>query len=156
MNRFKVLPGKEEAFEQRWAERESKLEGMDGFLTFLLLRRDALKAEDGYNYSTLTVWRSKEDFQAWRESSANSAAHSKAGEAEPMFTGRPVPSCTRRPSAAVGEGGGACLPLLEFSAAVILVINCVKNDNWTLQTRPSRSQTAEASFLANPKNDFAR
>ena len=91
MNRFKVLPGKEEAFEQRWAERESKLEGMDGFLTFLLLRRDALKAEDGYNYSTLTVWRSKEDFQAWRESSANSAAHSKAGEAEPMFDGPPSP-----------------------------------------------------------------
>ena len=91
MNRFKVLTGKEEAFEQRWAERESKLEGMDGFLTFLLLRRDALKAEDGYNYSTLTVWRSKEDFQAWRESSANSAAHSKAGEAEPMFDGPPSP-----------------------------------------------------------------
>jgi heme-degrading monooxygenase HmoA len=67
MNRFTVLPGKEEAFERRWAERESKLENMDGFLTFLLLRRDALKAEDGYNYSTLTVWRSKEDFQAWRE-----------------------------------------------------------------------------------------
>ena len=95
MNRFKVLPGKEEAFEQRWAERESKLEGMDGFLTFLLLRRDALKAEDGYNYSTLTVWRSKEDFQAWRESSANSAAHSKAERRSPCSTGRPVPSCTR-------------------------------------------------------------
>ena len=91
MNRFTVLPGKEEAFERRWAERESKLENMDGFLTFLLLRRDALKAEDGYNYSTLTVWRSKEDFQAWRESSANSAAHSKAAEAEPMFDGPPSP-----------------------------------------------------------------
>jgi heme-degrading monooxygenase HmoA len=37
------------------------------------------------------VWRSKEDFQAWRESSANSAAHSKAGEAEPMFDGPPSP-----------------------------------------------------------------
>ena len=44
MNRFAVLPGKEEAFEQRWAARESKLEEMDGFLNFLLLRRDALKA----------------------------------------------------------------------------------------------------------------
>ena len=57
MNRFKVLPGKEEAFEKRWAARESSLEDMDGFLTFVMLRRDALNAEDGYNYSTLTVWR---------------------------------------------------------------------------------------------------
>jgi heme-degrading monooxygenase HmoA len=39
MNRFAVLPGKEEAFEQRWVVRESKLEDMDGFLNFLLLRR---------------------------------------------------------------------------------------------------------------------
>ena len=28
MNRFTVLPGKEEAFERRWAERESKLENL--------------------------------------------------------------------------------------------------------------------------------
>jgi|TARA_B110000977_G_scaffold129238_1_gene164823 heme-degrading monooxygenase HmoA len=45
MNRFKVLPGKEAAFEMRWRARESRLTEMDGFLTFLLLRRDALKAE---------------------------------------------------------------------------------------------------------------
>ena len=91
MNRFKVIEGKEEAFERRWSERESKLEGMDGFLTFLLLRRDALKAEDGYNYSTLTVWKNRESFDAWRASSANASAHSKAGEAEPMFEGPPSP-----------------------------------------------------------------
>ena len=91
MNRFRVLPGKEAAFEKRWNERESKLEGMDGFLTFLLLRRDALNAEDGYNYSTLTVWRSRENFDSWRASSANSKAHEKASEAEPMFDGPPSP-----------------------------------------------------------------
>ena len=88
---FKVLPGKEAAFEKRWSERESKLEGMDGFLTFLLLRRDALNAEDGYNYSTLTVWKDRDAFNAWRESSANSKSHAKAAEAEPMFDGAPSP-----------------------------------------------------------------
>ncbi len=91
MNRFKVLEGKEEAFEKRWAERESKLEGMDGFLTFLLLRRDALKAEDGFNYSTLTVWRNRDAFDAWRASSANAKAHAKSEDAEPMFDGAPSP-----------------------------------------------------------------
>ena len=91
MNRFKVLEGKEEAFEKRWAERESKLEGMDGFLTFLLLRRDALKAEDGLNYSTLTVWRNWDAFDAWRASSANAKAHAKSEDAEPMFDGAPSP-----------------------------------------------------------------
>ena len=91
MNRFKVLEGKEEAFEKRWAERESKLEEMDGFLTFLLLRRDALKAEDGFNYSTLTVWRNRAAFDAWRASSANKNAHAKADESAPMFDGPPSP-----------------------------------------------------------------
>tara|TARA_B110000977_G_scaffold192413_1_gene265860 strand:+ start:13551 stop:14534 length:984 start_codon:yes stop_codon:yes gene_type:complete len=91
MNRFKVLEGKEESFENRWAERESKLEDMDGFLTFLLLRRDALKAEDGFNYSTLTVWKNRSAFDDWRASSANKNAHSKAADAEPMFHGPPSP-----------------------------------------------------------------
>ena len=91
MNRFKVLPGKEAAFEARWAARDSQLKEMDGFLTFLLLRRDALNAEDGYNYSTLTVWKDRASFDAWRASSANSKAHSKAAEAEPMFDGAPSP-----------------------------------------------------------------
>lgn len=91
MNRFKVLPGKESAFEQRWSDRESKLEDMEGFLTFLMLRRDALNADDGYNYSTLTVWRDRSAFDSWRASSANAKAHSKAAEAEPMFDGPPSP-----------------------------------------------------------------
>ena len=95
MNRFKVIEGKEEAFERRWSERESKLEGMDGFLTFLLLRRDALKAEDGYNYSTLTVWKNRESFDAWRASSANASAHSKAGRRSPCLRVRRRRCCTR-------------------------------------------------------------
>ena len=64
---------------------------MDGFLTFLLLRRDALKAEDGFNYSTLTVWKNRSAFDDWRASSANKNAHPKAADAEPMFHGPPSP-----------------------------------------------------------------
>jgi len=95
MNRFKVLPGKQAPFEQRWAARESSLEKMDGFLTFLLMRRDALQAEDGYNYSTLTVWKNRAAFDAWREFSVNANAAKRGAEAgeaaaaEPMFDGPP-------------------------------------------------------------------
>lgn len=51
MNRFTVAEGSETAFEQRFAQRESKLEEYDGFKGFILLRRDG-KDEDGFNYST--------------------------------------------------------------------------------------------------------
>jgi heme-degrading monooxygenase HmoA len=50
MNRFKVIEGKEAAFEKRWAERESELKGTPGFVTFVFLRRDAVTADDGFNY----------------------------------------------------------------------------------------------------------
>ena len=66
MNRFKVRPGKEAALEKQWAERESELKEMPGFTTFLLLRRDAVTPDDGYNYSTYTVWENRAAFDNWR------------------------------------------------------------------------------------------
>ena len=47
MNRFAVLPGQEDAFEQRFAARESQLASYSGFKGFLLLRRDG--NDDDYN-----------------------------------------------------------------------------------------------------------
>jgi heme-degrading monooxygenase HmoA len=90
MNRFKVLEGQEAAFEKRWAERESELKDMPGFVTFLMLRRDAVNPDDGYNYSTYTVWENRAAFDNWR-ANGSKKAHAKAGEAEPMFEGRPSP-----------------------------------------------------------------
>jgi len=91
MNRFKVSEGKQEKFERRWSERESALSERDGFLTFLLLRRDALKTEDGYNYSTLTVWKNRAAFDDWRASAAAAKAHgNKPSEvSESLFDGPP-------------------------------------------------------------------
>ena len=88
MNRFKVIPGQEEAFEKRWAERESELKDMPGFVTFLMLRRDAVTPDDGYNYSTYTVWENRAAFDNWR-TGASKKAHANAGDAAPMFEGRP-------------------------------------------------------------------
>ncbi|MEM6266713.1 MAG: antibiotic biosynthesis monooxygenase, partial [Pseudomonadota bacterium] len=38
MNRFKIALGKEDAFEQVWAERDSHLKDVAGFKDFKLLR----------------------------------------------------------------------------------------------------------------------
>lgn len=64
MNRFTVAPGSETAFEQRFAQRDSKLEEFDGFKGFVLLRRDGADP-DGFNYSTWSVWRDRAAFDAW-------------------------------------------------------------------------------------------
>mmetsp|Transcript_21155 Transcript_21155/g.22939 ORF Transcript_21155/g.22939 Transcript_21155/m.22939 type:complete len:308 (-) Transcript_21155:92-1015(-) len=75
-NRFKITPGKEVEFEQHWANRESKLQDVPGFLGFSLLRRDADKADDGFNYISCSIWKDMKAFQAWRESESFATAHS--------------------------------------------------------------------------------
>lgn len=77
-NRFKVSAGKEVEFEQHWASRESKLQEVPGFLGFSLLRRDADKADDGFNYISCSIWKDMKAFQAWKESESFAAAHSSS------------------------------------------------------------------------------
>jgi len=88
MNRFKVFEGKEAAFEKRWADRESELKEYPGFVTFVFLRRDAVTPDDGFNYSTYTVWENRAAFDNWR-ASGSKKAHANVADAEPMFEGRP-------------------------------------------------------------------
>lgn len=73
MNRFSVQPGMEDAFEQRFATRDSTLTDVDGFRGFLLLRRDGGKKpkdggtpKDGVTHSTWSVWKDKESFDNWQ------------------------------------------------------------------------------------------
>ena len=40
MNRFKIVPGKEAEFEKVWSERDTHLNGVDGFKEFHLVRGD--------------------------------------------------------------------------------------------------------------------
>ena len=37
MNRFKIVPGKEDAFEKVWKNRDSHLKGVPGFIEFNLI-----------------------------------------------------------------------------------------------------------------------
>ncbi len=87
MNRFKVKPGSEAAFEDIWRNRQSRLEEMEGFRTFHLLKGPG---GDGHTlYASHTVWDSEAAFRAWKTSEQFRAAHHGAGEKKPLYVGKP-------------------------------------------------------------------
>ncbi len=88
MNRFKVSPDTADAFEKIWLERESHLGSMPGFVEFHMLR--GAQREDHVLYASHTVWRSREDFEAWTRSEAFRAAHRDAGGNKPLYLGHPM------------------------------------------------------------------
>ena len=77
MNRFKVRPGHESAFEGVWSSRDSRLKELPGFLEFRLLKGP--QAEDHRLYASHTLWASKADFEAWTESEQFRDAHRNTG-----------------------------------------------------------------------------
>jgi heme-degrading monooxygenase HmoA len=87
MNRFQVIPGQEEAFENVWLSRDTHLQDVPGFVEFHLLRGPA--QEDHTLFSSHTVWRSREDFEAWTRSEAFRQAHRDAGGNKPLYLGHP-------------------------------------------------------------------
>ena len=87
MNRFQVIRGEEEAFEQVWLSRDTFLDGVPGFVEFHLLRGEP--QEDHTLFSSHTIWRSREDFEAWTRSEAFRAAHRGAGGNKPLYLGHP-------------------------------------------------------------------
>lgn len=90
MNRFRVNPERVEEFEQIWLERETHLQGLPGFVEFHMLRGP--EKEDHVLYASHTVWRSREDFEAWTHSEAFRAAHANAGQSrrEGLYLGPPT------------------------------------------------------------------
>lgn len=87
MNRFRVLPGSEAAFEEVWLSRDTHLQGVPGFVAFHLLRGP--KNEDHTLYSSHTIWASHAAFEGWTKSEAFRAAHKGAGGATPLYAGHP-------------------------------------------------------------------
>ena len=87
MNRFKVLPGEEGAFEQVWTGRDSYLRGVPGFVEFHLARGPV--RDDHVLYASHTIWRSYSDFEAWTRSEAFRQAHRNAGDHRPLYAGHP-------------------------------------------------------------------
>ena len=89
MNRFKVVKGEESAFEHVWASRKTRLDEMNGFLAFHLLKGP--EKEDYTLYSSHTTWASKDDFSAWTKSEQFRDSHRNAGtpREKPLFVGHP-------------------------------------------------------------------
>ncbi len=87
MNRFKVAPGSEDAFEAMWVNRDSHLHSVPGFVEFHLLRGP--QKEDHVLYSSHTVWTDHAAFEGWTRSEAFRAAHANAGDNRVMYLGHP-------------------------------------------------------------------
>ena len=87
MNRFKIILGKENDFENVWKTRETFLDNVEGFINFNLLRGDS--TNEYTLYSSHSIWQSKEHFIAWTKSEAFRKAHRNAGENKPLYIGHP-------------------------------------------------------------------
>jgi heme-degrading monooxygenase HmoA len=89
------------AFEARFAARESTLASFDGFKAFTLLRRDG-SDPDGFTHSTWSVWRDRAAFEVWQGS------EQRAGKPGP-----PVPSAPAGGKPAGGPPGGGKPPFVR-------------------------------------------
>ncbi|MEM1275977.1 MAG: antibiotic biosynthesis monooxygenase [Pseudomonadota bacterium] len=87
MNRFRVVKGQEDAFETVWRDRETRLDEMEGFKSFNLLR--GATKDDHTLYASHTIWSSREAFEAWTRSQQFRDAHKDAGQNKPLYLGHP-------------------------------------------------------------------
>ncbi len=71
MNRFRIRKGEEAEFERIWAERDTHLREVPGFVEFHLLRGP--EAADHRLYASHTVWRSHRHFEDWTHTRRRSA-----------------------------------------------------------------------------------
>jgi heme-degrading monooxygenase HmoA len=87
MNRFRIAPGREEAFETLWRARDSRLAQVEGFRSFMLLRGPS--QADHTLYVSHSVWADRAAFEAWTRSEHFRHAHASAGDARAMYLGPP-------------------------------------------------------------------
>jgi heme-degrading monooxygenase HmoA len=87
MNRFRIAPGREEAFVEMWRSRDSRLAGVPGFRSFQLLQGDA--TPECTVFVSHSTWDSREAFTAWTESDAFRQAHARARAPEGTYLGPP-------------------------------------------------------------------
>ena len=80
MNRFRIAKGSEADFEKIWAERETFLDEVPGFVEFHLLRGP--EADDHTLYASHSVWETEDAFIGWTKSEAFRKAHAGAGGAK--------------------------------------------------------------------------
>jgi heme-degrading monooxygenase HmoA len=72
MNRIPVAEGREQEFEQTFAERDRAVDQVPGFVDLQVLR-----PSEGRTYVVMTRWKSRAAFDAWTKSDAFITAHRK-------------------------------------------------------------------------------
>ena len=87
MNRFRIALGRESVFEELWRTRDSQLDQVPGFVEFRLLKGPA--DEEATLYASHTIWKSRQDFDAWTQSENFRKAHAKARAPEGTYLGHP-------------------------------------------------------------------
>jgi heme-degrading monooxygenase HmoA len=85
-NRIPVNPEFNEAFEERFRNRASLVDTMEGFVSFQILR----PMQESDPYIVQTIWESEAHFRAWTESEEFKQGHGKGGNPPPegMFAGK--------------------------------------------------------------------
>ena len=87
MNRFKIVKGCEEDFEKIWRERDTHLQGVEGFKEFNLMKGNT--EEDYSLYASHSTWESEDAFIDWTKSEAFKLAHKNAGIHRDLYLGPP-------------------------------------------------------------------
>jgi len=87
MNRFTVPLENAADFEELWLSRESRLQDMDGFVSFNMLKGP--EENERVLYASHTVWQSEDHFRAWTTSDAFRASHARAGQTRKLHEGTP-------------------------------------------------------------------
>ncbi|WP_306120354.1 MULTISPECIES: antibiotic biosynthesis monooxygenase [unclassified Roseitalea] len=90
MNRFRINKGHEDAFEEVWRSRDSRLKDVQGFQSFHLLKGAFDEDSQTTLYASHTIWESQEHFSAWTRSEHFRAAHKSARDTTGMYAGPPV------------------------------------------------------------------
>ena len=86
-NRIPVNPEHGAAFEERFKDRASAVDGMAGFIAFQLLR----PTKEGAPYIVMTFWESYDHYEAWINSEEYKEGHARSGTLpEGTFAGHPV------------------------------------------------------------------
>lgn len=103
MNRFQVKEDCKALFEERWAQRQSKLSYQPGFLSFSLLRKRNVGGDEDYdrfNYSTCTIWDRIESWKQWRNGEGKSS-HDASRQAANVQKRVPVSEWLEGPSSPI-------------------------------------------------------
>ena len=87
MNRFKIVLGKEEQFENIWRNRDSHLDDVPGFINFNLIKGST---NDNFTlYASHSRWNSEDDFVNWTKSESFRLAHKNSGQNKNIYISHP-------------------------------------------------------------------